>query len=234
MPDPSEERVVTRAALQSGVQLKAGHAVRLVLDGPAPDVIHVQLHNEHSGEPMRGVHYHLVLHDGSVREGVTDGEGFVFEEQVPKGSYKLSVGRELKGFDAGAGQLHVPVEPHPRHGVALRPLLVARHVRVLRVGATPQRGMENDAVALRAQVMGGEGETVTFRIHRGKEQKPLATVEGKVADGVATARWTIPAVQGAMGGRGRAYDEFEVEAECHGSVSRSPAGGELRGYRRTR
>ena len=232
MPDPLEKRIVTKAELQAGVKLKAGHPARLVLDGPVPDVIHVQLHNEHSGEVMKGVHYHLVLHDKSTREGVTDDEGFVFEQNVPRGSYQLSVGRDLEAFDPGKAKVHFHVEEQPRRDVAPRPPLDFKHVRMLGLGAKPARGMEGDAMTLRAEVMGGDGEQVAFRIHRAGEKTALATVEAKVANGAATAQWVVPAVRGQQSEHGRAFDSYDFEAECHGSLARSHV--QLRGYRRNK
>jgi hypothetical protein len=199
------------------------------------DIIHAQLVDEHSGEILKKANYEVTLHDGSVRTGVTDEDGFIFEDKVPPGSYTVTVGGELEVFDGGAGELNIPIELGPKHhGISDRPPIQYKHLRVLRVGAKPMRAMEGGKVTLRAQVIGGEGEKVVFRIYRGGEKKPFATAEGKVSAGTATAQWTVSGVKGAHQERAFVYDEFDIEAECHGMIARSHGAAELRGYRRTK
>jgi hypothetical protein len=44
----------------------------------------------------------------------------------------------------------------------------------------------------------------------------------------------VPKVRGARNDRGRAFDAFDLEAECRGAVARTHGADDLRGYRRTK
>lgn len=54
--------------------------------------VNIQLFNDRLGDPMASLTYTLELPDGSTRQGTTDGEGWVRQAQVPRGTYRILLG----------------------------------------------------------------------------------------------------------------------------------------------
>lgn len=58
---------------------------------PRPTLVNVafELMDDRMGKPMKNLAYRLELPDGSFRQGNTDGQGWLREQQVPEGSYVI-------------------------------------------------------------------------------------------------------------------------------------------------
>jgi len=199
------------------------------------DGIHRRLVDEETGDPLANVDYEITLHGGETRNGKTDANGFLEENDVPAGNFIVRVlFDDAEVFEPPPVTLRLDdSDERPAQADEPSSLEVAARavVHIGVVSVEPGRAFQGETVKLSAEVIGAaDGTALMFRIFPLEGGAAVAEVEAQVASERAEASWKLSAVEATGKQNGFDYADLDVEADCAGLVRRAAEVPALRAF----